>query len=111
MYFPSWEKAAYITSQSGFSITTSEQEDVAPVVDRITWSITDSDRGSYAHFMEKEIFEQPTALENSMRGRFSEDGSTANFGGLNITANELRQIDRLMFCACGTVAACLVTII
>jgi glucosamine 6-phosphate synthetase-like amidotransferase/phosphosugar isomerase protein len=35
--------------------------------------------------MEKEIFEQPAALENSMRGRFSEDGSTANFGGLNIT--------------------------
>ena len=97
-------------TQAGFSITTSEQEDVAPVVDRITWSITDADRGSYAHFMEKEIFEQPTALENSMRGRFSEDGSTANFGGLNITANEFRQIDRLMFCACGTAwHACLVT--
>ncbi|MEO6568379.1 MAG: glutamine--fructose-6-phosphate transaminase (isomerizing) [Opitutaceae bacterium] len=97
-------------TQAGFSITTSEQEDVAPVVDRITWSITDADRGNYAHFMEKEIFEQPTALENSMRGRFSEDGSTANFGGLNITANEFRQIDRLMFCACGTAwHACLVT--
>lgn len=97
-------------TQSGFSITTAEQEDVAPVVDRITWSVADSDKGDYAHFMEKEIFEQPTALENSMRGRFSEDGSTANFGGLNLTANELRQVDRLMFCACGTAwHACLVT--
>jgi glucosamine--fructose-6-phosphate aminotransferase (isomerizing) len=97
-------------TQGGFSITTSEQEDVSPVVDRITWSITDADRGKYTHFMEKEIFEQPTALENSMRGRFSEDGSTANFGGLNLSANEFRQIDRLMFCACGTAwHACLVT--
>jgi glutamine---fructose-6-phosphate transaminase (isomerizing) len=97
-------------TQSGFSISTSEQEDVAPVVDRISWSVKDAEIGDYAHFMEKEIFEQPTALENSMRGRFSEDGSTANFGGLNIAANEFRQIDRLMFCACGTAwHACLVT--
>lgn len=79
-------------------------------MDRITWSITDADRGAYTHFMEKEIFEQPQALENTMRGRFAEDGSTANFGGLNITASELRQIDRFLFCACGTAwHACLVT--
>jgi glutamine---fructose-6-phosphate transaminase (isomerizing) len=51
--------------------------------------------------MEKEIFEQPQALENTMRGRFSEDGSTALFGGLNLTPAEFRQIDRFMFCACG----------
>ena len=73
-----------------FSITTLDQEDVSPVVDTITWSVKDADRGDYPHFMAKEIFEQPEALENTMRGRFSEDGSTANFGGLNITAAELR---------------------
>ncbi len=95
---------------AAFSITTLDQEDVSPVVDRITWSVADADMGDYAHFMEKEIFEQPQALENTMRGRFSEDGSTANFGGLNITAAELRQIDRFLFCACGTAwHACLVT--
>jgi glucosamine--fructose-6-phosphate aminotransferase (isomerizing) len=45
-----------------------------------------------------------------MRGRFSEDGSTALFGGLNISANEFRQCDRFMFCACGTALhACMVT--
>ncbi len=95
---------------ASFSITTLDQADVSPVVDKITWSITDADRGDFAHFMEKEIFEQPLALENTMRGRFSEDGSTANFGGLNLTAAELRQIDRFLFCACGTAwHACLVT--
>jgi glucosamine--fructose-6-phosphate aminotransferase (isomerizing) len=60
--------------------------------------------------MEKEIFEQPIALENAMRGRFSEDGSTANFGGLNTSASEFRGIERFMFCACGTALhACMVT--
>ncbi len=94
---------------TAFSITTLDQEDVSPVVDKITWTIEDAELNGYAHFMEKEIFEQPQALENSMRGRFSEDGSTALFGGLNITAAEFRQIDRFMFCACGSAwHACLV---
>ncbi|HZZ58205.1 MAG TPA: glutamine--fructose-6-phosphate transaminase (isomerizing) [Opitutaceae bacterium] len=92
-----------------FSITTLDLTDVSPVVDKITWSIKDAEMGEHAHFMEKEIFEQPQALENTMRGRFSEDGSTAQFGGLNLTPAEFRSIDRFMFCACGTAwHACLV---
>ena len=82
---------------------------MAPVIDRVTWTWEDADMGRYSHFMEKEIFEQPTALENAMRGRFSEDQSTANFGGLNLTPADFRQIDRFLFCACGTAwHACLV---
>ncbi len=92
-----------------FTITTLDQADVSPVMDRITWSVADAELGTYEHFMEKEIFEQPLALENSMRGRFSEDGSTAQFGGLNLTAGDFAQVDRFMFCACGSAwHACLV---
>jgi len=92
-----------------FAITTLEQEDVPAVVDRIDWAIEESSKNGYAHFMEKEIFEQPLSLENAMRGRISEDGSTAVFGGLNLTPAEFRQVDRFMFCACGTAwHACLV---
>jgi glucosamine--fructose-6-phosphate aminotransferase (isomerizing) len=99
----------HLTS-SAFSISTFDRSDVSPVVDKITWSITDADKGNYTTFMEKEIFEQPAALENAMRGRFAADGSTAQFGGLNVTASEFRQIDRFMFCGCGTAwHACLVT--
>jgi glucosamine--fructose-6-phosphate aminotransferase (isomerizing) len=92
-----------------FAITTLDQTDVSPVVDRIEWAHEDATMGGYAHFMEKEIFEQPQALENTMRGRFSEDGTTALFGGLNLTPAEFRQVDRFMFCACGTAwHACMV---
>jgi glucosamine--fructose-6-phosphate aminotransferase (isomerizing) len=95
---------------ASFSITTLDQADVTAVVDTITWSIDDAEMGDYSHFMEKEIFEQPLALENTMRGRFSEDGSTAQFGGLNLSPAEFRLIDRFMFCACGSAwHACLVT--
>ncbi len=92
-----------------FSISTINLEDVDPIVSRIDWSIDEVELGAHPHFMEKEIFEQPTALENSMRGRFAADGSTANFGGLNLSPQEWRQVDRLLFCACGTAwHACLV---
>lgn len=100
---------AHLTPKS-FAITTLTSGTVEPVIDKVTWSIADAEMGAYAHFMEKEIFEQPTALENAMRGRFSEDGSTANFGGLNLSASEFRGIERFMFCACGTALhACMVT--
>ena len=97
-------------TETGFSLSTiQDQEEVAPKFDRISWSIEDAELGAFSHFMEKEIFEQPLALENTMRGRFSADASTAIFGGLNLTAGDLRQIDRLVFCACGTAwHACLV---
>jgi len=92
-----------------FSISTLDQADVSPVIDKVTWSIEAAEMGIHAHFMEKEIFEQAAALENAMRGRFSEDGSTANFGGLNLNANDFRSIDRFVFCSCGSAwHACLV---
>lgn len=98
----------HITAKN-FAITTLDAEDVSPVIDKVTWDITEADLNGAAHFMEKEIFEQPAALENTMRGRFSEDGSTAQFGGLNISAVDFRQLDRFHFLACGSAwHACLV---
>ena len=85
-----------------FQITNMDDVGVDPVIDQVTWTVEDSDMGEYEHYMLKEIFEQPAALENAMRGRFSADNSTANFGGLNLTPNELRGMGRFIFCACGT---------
>lgn len=98
----------HLTSQ-GFHISTLDHADVSPVIDQVTWTIGDSELGDYAHFMEKEIFDQPVALENTMRGHIAEDGSTAKFGGLNTSAADFRGIDRFVFCGCGTAwHACLV---
>ena len=94
---------------SDFSITTLDEVAISPIIDTISWDIEDAEMGSYAHFMQKEIFEQPMAIENAMRGRFSQDESTAQFGGLNIEPRELRQIDRILFIGCGTAwHACLI---
>ena len=62
----------------------------------------DSDLGGFPHYMLKEIYEQPEAIANAMRGRLADADSTAHFGGLNLSAQQLRQVDRVILTACGT---------
>jgi len=75
---------------------------VSAHVQQIPWEADDADRGDYAHYMLKEIFEQPEALANAMRGRLDEADATAHFGGLNLSPRRLRQVDRIVMTACGT---------
>mgnify|MGYP001582237940 FL=1 len=89
-------------SDDDFSISTVSSKDVEAVIHQVDWDTSEAELGDYDHFMQKEIFEQPTSLQNGMRGRFSDDASTAVFGGLNLNPQELRQIDRILFLACGT---------
>ena len=56
-------------SDEDFSITTASSKDVEPVIQQVDWDTSEAELGDYSHFMEKEIFEQPAALENAMRGR------------------------------------------
>jgi len=71
-------------------------------ISKLEFQAEDSQRGDYAHFMLKEIFEQPRTVENASRGRMDREGATARFGGLNLTPAELRAIDRLVIAASGT---------
>lgn len=90
-------------------IVTISNKPIDFVVNEIDWELENADLGGATHYMEKEIFEQPKALENAIRGRISDDESTAVLSGLNISPSELRQIDRILFCSCGTAwHACLV---
>ena len=103
------DEIAVITPTT-FKITTLDNVSVNAKIDQVSWDIEDSDMGEYSSFMEKEIFEQPKALENAMRGSFEEDESNAKFGGLNVTPEELKEVKRIIFCGCGTALhACLVT--
>ena len=98
-----------LLTRDDFSISTVSSKDVEAVIQTVEWDTAAAEIGEYPHFMLKEIFEQPTALMNGMRGRFSDDNSTAFFGGLNLNPQELRQVDRILFIACGTAwHACLV---
>jgi len=71
-------------------------------ISKLEFSQEDAARGKHAHFMLKEIYEQPQTVLNALRGRIDFEGATAKFGGLNMTAAELRNIDRIVIAASGT---------
>jgi glucosamine--fructose-6-phosphate aminotransferase (isomerizing) len=95
------EEMVVITPE-GVMVTTLNGTPVAKDVTTITWSPSMAEKGGYRHFMLKEIFEQPRAVSDTMRGRFSlESGevSTAEFG---MTADELKKVRKVYIVACGT---------
>jgi glucosamine--fructose-6-phosphate aminotransferase (isomerizing) len=99
---------AHLTAND-ISVITMKNERIDAVRHELDYSIEEASCGEYEHFMLKEICEQPLSLENAMRGRFSDDMSTSKFGGLQMSPRELRHVDRILFCACGTAwHACLV---
>ena len=64
--------------------------------------LSDVGMGNYAHFMQKEIFEQPETIAAAMRGRISRDDATAVFGGLNLGPAQLQRVKRIVLTGCGT---------
>src|SRR3990172_3971744 len=71
-------------------------------ITQIDWDLATIERGGYAHFMLKEICEQPESVCNTLRGRVLEEEGTARLNGLNMTEQELAKIERIVITACGT---------
>jgi glucosamine--fructose-6-phosphate aminotransferase (isomerizing) len=91
-----------VLTRDGYRIIDSAAATVEKTVSRIDWDLGQIERGGYPHFMLKEIFEQPTTIENTMRGRLLYDEGTAKLGGLNLTDEQLLQFDNIVITACGT---------
>ncbi|KAK2004619.1 glutamine-fructose-6-phosphate transaminase [Colletotrichum falcatum] len=59
-------------------------------------------KGKFDHFMQKEIFEQPESVVNTMRGRLDTTNTTVTLGGLRSYISTIRRCRRIIFIACGT---------
>jgi glucosamine--fructose-6-phosphate aminotransferase (isomerizing) len=85
-----------------FDIVSLAGADISFQVSKVEFTTEDVDKGAYPHYMLKEIFEQPNAMRDAMRGRLSTEECTAKLGGLNMSSRELRDVDRIVLTACGT---------
>ena len=85
-----------------FAVTNLGTETAQVQITRLEFDAEAAERGTYPHFMLKEIFEQPQTVRNALRGRVDLEEATAKFGGLNMTTAELRAVDRVVIAACGT---------
>ncbi|MEI8242727.1 MAG: glutamine--fructose-6-phosphate transaminase (isomerizing) [bacterium] len=86
----------------GIDIRNLDQIPVDRAVSRIDWEDAAVEKGGHAHFMRKEIFEQPESLQNTLRGRLDERSGCAVLAGLNLTPRELAAVNRIALVACGT---------
>ncbi len=82
--------------------TTLDNRKITPEVQSLDWDADALAKDGFDHFMLKEIFEQPETVRNAMRGRLLIEEGTARLDGLNLVLQELRQIRRIIFVACGT---------
>ena len=89
-------------TRGGVVVTDLDGEQLNKSVEEIPWSPVLAEKGGYSHFMQKEIFEQPRALADTIRGRYSEKTGKLYLDNLEEVEPRLQDIDRILLLACGT---------
>ena len=91
-----------VLTKDGVHITTLAGETVQRPVEKVLWSPILAEKGGYKHFMLKEIYEQPRAVRDTIRGRFSEETAQIFFEGMETLDEVLPEIQKVTLIACGT---------
>ena len=85
-----------------FEVRSIAGEPVVREASPLDFDPTAVEKGGYEHFMLKEIFEQPEALENCLRGRLLPEEGTAKLSGLRLGPREIAALSNVVLTACGT---------
>ncbi len=91
-----------IITPEDFQILTLDKQLVKKNIQELEWDVEEAEKGGFPHFMLKEIFEQPEAIENAIRGRLIKKEGLAKLGGLESVEKKLRKIKKVVIIACGT---------
>jgi len=91
-----------VLSPRGVQIEDREGRPVERPARRIEWSAVAAEKDGHKHFMHKEIFEQPRAVADTIRGRVSLEEGDVVLDGLDIDPAYARDVDRVVIVACGT---------
>jgi len=91
-----------VLTRNGYEVLDLNARRVRKGVSRIDWDLDQIEKGGFDHFMLKEIFEQPQTIQNTMRGRLVVDEGFSKLGGLNLTRQQMLDLDRIIITACGT---------
>jgi glutamine---fructose-6-phosphate transaminase (isomerizing) len=92
---------AVLTPQGVF-VTDLDGKPVERPSHRVSWDPIMAEKGGYKHFMQKEIFEQPRAVRDTMLGRISQDTGKVFLDEMQITEKQFREFENVRIVACGT---------
>ena len=82
-------------------ITDLDGKTIKPKTYEISWDATAAEKGGFAHFMLKEIFEQPKAVADTLIGRLS-DNNQILLDELYMSKQEIQSLKKITVIACGT---------
>lgn len=91
-----------VLRKSGATITRVTGEAVERAAKTIDWSPAMAEKAGYKHFMLKEIFEQPRAIEDTLRGRLDRENGDIFGEEMGLSEADVKGIQRVYFLACGT---------
>lgn len=89
-------------TRAGVELSDIEAHPVDAKVETLELDLQSIQKKGFDHFLAKEIFEQPESLRSTLSGRVSPETMTAKLGGLNMSADELREVRHVMIVGCGT---------
>jgi glucosamine--fructose-6-phosphate aminotransferase (isomerizing) len=82
--------------------TIHDNSHITPYIDELKYKLEELEKGGFDHFMLKEIFEQPRAIFDSIRGRTDNKKFTVTLGGVKEYEKAFQNTKRIIFVACGT---------
>ncbi len=94
---------AVVTSQN-VHIETLDGTEVQPQVHSVAWDPVSAEKGTYRHFMQKEIHEQVQSITDTMAGRVDFSRGEIHLADLNLTKELANKINKIYITACGTAA-------
>lgn len=91
-----------VIRKDGYKVESAEHIELTKEVHELALSLDEIEKGGYDHFMLKEIFEQPKALSDCLRGRLNVEEGTVTLGGIEDVMEQLVHAKRVIIAACGT---------
>jgi glucosamine--fructose-6-phosphate aminotransferase (isomerizing) len=91
-----------VLTLKGVRVVDFDNRPVTPKVQHITWDPIMAEKGGFKHFMQKEIFEQPRAVRDTLLGRISQETGKVFLDEMDITEEEFRNFREVKIVACGT---------
>ena len=96
------EQIAVIKKGEDLRLIDIKNQEITPYIQELEVQLEAIEKGGYDHFMLKEIYEQPTSIKNSMRGRIDVNKGTVSLGGIRDYEQKIMNANRIIIVACGT---------
>ncbi len=91
-----------ILTKEGVRLTDLKGTELTREITRVMWNPVMAEKGGYRHFMLKEIYEQPRAIMDTIRGRISQETGAVHLEEIGLTQDRVRAVKKIFIVACGT---------